>query len=196
MRVSTPTPTDPFPDYSDSYTLGHADEVGDKFNNTSYNNPVIMQRVTPNANITVHKIAYVDTRSEAGYWSQWYHPDNVPLIMNGTSYAAERTYASASLTSDGTTIDGTHYIHEYTLSQDFEMVAGTSYWVAAMLGFDSPMANAPIAQYTAPADAATKDLLLVGDFYNPAQVSSHELVNNAAKTVCILEDVDGNRYMF
>ena len=191
-----PTPTDPFPDYSDSYTLDHTDEVGDKFNNTSYNNPVIMQRVTPDANITVHKIAYVDTRSEAGYWSQWYHPDNVPLIMNGTSYAAERTYASASLTSDGTTIDGTHYIHEYTLSQDFEMVAGTSYWVAAMLGFDSPMANAPIAQYSAPADAATKDLLLVGDFYNPAQTSSHELVNNAAKTVCILEDVDGNRYMF
>ena len=116
--------------------------------------------------------------------------------MNGTTYAAERVYSGANLTSDGTTIDGTHYIHEYTLSQDFEMVAGTSYWVAAMLGFDSPMENAPIVQYSAPANAATKDLLLVGDFYNPAQTSSHELVNNAAKTVCILEDVDGNRYMF
>ena len=191
----------PFPDYSDNYTLAHTNELGDLFacNKVSnWGNAIVMQRVTPAKNITVHKITYIDMHNYPGPNEYW-DGAPTPLILDGSTYASIRSRSDANITrgnKDGATIDGTHYLHEYTLTSDFVMAAGTSYWVAAMLGCNNPGQDTPVVEFTAPADAASKDLLLVGDFYNPAQSATNELQNDVGKTVCIIEDADGNRYMF
>lgn len=196
-----PPSEDPFLDYSSNYTLAHINELGDLFacNKVSnWGNAVVMQRVTPAKNITVHKITYIDMHNYAGPNEHW-DAAPTPLILDGSTYACVRSRSDANITrgnKDGATIDGTHYLHEYTLTLDFEMVAGMSYWVAAMLGCNNPGQNTPVVEFTAPADVSNKDLLLVGDFYNTAQSSTNELQNGAGKTVCIIEDASGNKYMF
>lgn len=195
-------PGSPFRNY-DSYTLGSSRNLGQIFvgdHVSNIGNAMVMQRITPAANVDVKKIAFVDTHRYAGPNSGW-SGTAIPLIMDGTSYQAIVTHGSGNDTivrgdNDGATIDGTHYIHEYEFTSAVTLTANTNYWVPAIGGLESTVAGTDIIEFTAPQDASDKTLLLMGDLYNPAQSATNEVVSSAGRPVCLITDTDGNTYLF
>lgn len=195
-------PGSPFRNY-DSYTLGSSRNLGQIFvgdHVSNIGNAMVMQRITPAVNVAVKKIAYVDTHRYAGPNSGW-SGTAIPLIMDGTTYQAIVSHGQGTDTivrgdNDGATIDGTHYIHEYELTNAVTLTANTNYWVPAIGGLDSTVAGTGIIEFTAPQDASDKTLLLMGDLYNPAQSATNEVVSSAGRPVCLITDTDGNTYLF
>lgn len=195
-------PGSPFRNY-DSYTLGSSRNLGQIFvgdHVSNIGNAMVMQRITPAANVAVRKIAFVDTHRYAGPNPGW-SGTAIPLIMDGSTYQAIVTHGSGTDTivrgdNDGATIDGTHYIHEYELTNAVTLTANTNYWVPAVGGLESTVAGTDIIEFTAPQDASDKTLLLMGDLYNPAQSATNEVVSSAGRPVCLITDTDGNTYLF
>lgn len=195
-------PGSPFRNY-DSYTLGSSRNLGQIFvgdHISNIGNTMVMQRITPAVDVSVKKIAFVDTHRYAGPASGW-SGTPIPLIMDGATYQAIVSHGSGTSTivrgdNNGDTIDGTHYIHEYELTTAVTLLANTNYWVPAVGGLESTVAGTDIIEFTAPQDASDKTLLLMGDLYNPAQSASNEVVSAGGRPVCLITDTDGNTYLF
>lgn len=158
IRNGTATPvviTGPFEDIG-IFSLYHNNRVSDIFSLTPDTTGKIYSKVIPNENVTITKFRYVDYHGSVSH-------------VNGTAIILDENYDSLVDVDDGTwtlgdadqtKIDGTYFVHEFTLTTPIQLVAGTPYWF--MTGGNlSNQGNDWVIQYQNP--YVSRDLLLAKD---------------------------------
>lgn len=158
-EATPPIPvTEPFNDIG-NFTLEHVNRVSNVFSLTPDSNGGIFRKVIPQQDVDIVSFRYVD------YHGSVNQDPSTPVILDET-YTPLKQVADGSWTlgdSDQTKIDGTHYVHEFTLSTPIHLTANTPYWFLVG-GNLSNQDNDWIINYQSP--SVYNDLLLAKNLYN------------------------------
>ena len=158
-EATPPIPvTEPFNDIG-NFTLEHVNRVSNVFSLTPDSNGGIFRKVIPQQDVDIVSFRYVD------YHGSVNQDPSTPVILDET-YTPLKQVTDGSWTlgdSDQTKIDGTHYVHEFTLSTPIHLTANTPYWFLVG-GNLSNQGNDWIINYQSP--SVYNDLLLVKNLYN------------------------------
>lgn len=150
--------TEPFNDIG-NFTLEHVNRVSNVFSLTPDTNGGIFRKVIPQQDVDIVSFRYVD------YHGSVNQDPSTPVILDET-YTPLKQITDGSWTlgdSDQTKIDGTHYVHEFTLSTPIHLTANTPYWFLVG-GNLSNQGNDWIINYQSP--SVYNDLLLAKNLYN------------------------------
>lgn len=150
--------TEPFTDIG-AYTLEHINRVSNVFSLEPDANGGIFRKVIPQQDVDIVSFRYVD------YHGSVKQDPSTPVILDET-YTPLKQVTDGSWTlgdSDQTKIDGTHYVHEFTLSTPIHLTANTPYWFLVG-GNLSNQGNDWIINYQSP--SVYNDLLLAKNLYN------------------------------
>lgn len=150
--------TEPFNDIG-NFTLEHVNRVSNVFSLTPDSNGGIFRKVIPQQDVDIVSFRYVDYHGSVNQNS------STPVILDET-YTPLKQVTDGSWTlgdSDQTKIDGTHYVHEFTLSTPIHLTANTPYWFLVG-GNLSNKGNDWIINYQSP--LVYNDLLLAKNLYN------------------------------
>lgn len=156
---STPIPvTEPFTNIS-SFTLQHQYRVSDIFSLTPDAEGGVYRKVIPAQDVDITSFRYVDYHGSVPTQTSY------PVLLDDT-YTPMKAIGDGTWTlgnNDGTKIDGTHRVHEFTFTTPVHLTANTAYWF--MVGGNlSNQGNDWLITYQTP--AVTNDLLLVKSMYN------------------------------
>lgn len=158
-EATPPIPvTEPFNDIG-NFTLEHVNRVSNVFSLTPDSNGGIFRKVIPQQDVDIVSFRYVDYHGSVNQNS------STPVILDET-YTPLKQVTDGSWTlgdSDQTKIDGTHYVHEFTLSTPIHLTANTPYWFLVG-GNLSNQDNDWIINYQSP--SVYNDLLLAKNLYN------------------------------
>lgn len=158
-EATPPIPvTEPFSDIG-NFTLEHVNRVSNVFSLTPDSNGGIFRKVIPQQDVDIVSFRYVD------YHGSVNQDPSTPVILDET-YTPLKQVTDGSWTlgdSDQTKIDGTHYVHEFTLSTPIHLTANTPYWFLVG-GNLSNQDNDWIINYQSP--SVYNDLLLAKNLYN------------------------------
>lgn len=158
-EATPPIPvTEPFNDIG-NFTLEHVNRVSNVFSLTPDSNGGIFRKVIPQQDVDIVSFRYVD------YHGSVNQDPSTPVILDET-YTPLKQVTDGSWTlgnSDQTKIDGTHYVHEFTLSTPIHLTANTPYWFLVG-GNLSNQGNDWIINYQSP--SVYNDLLLAKNLYN------------------------------
>ena len=158
-EATPPIPvTEPFNDIG-NFTLEHVNRVSNVFSLTPDTNGGIFRKVIPQQDVDIVSFRYVDYHGSVNQNS------STPVILDET-YTPLKQVTDGSWTlgdSDQTKIDGTHYVHEFTLSTPIHLTANTPYWFLVG-GNLSNQDNDWIINYQSP--SVNNDLLLAKNLYN------------------------------
>lgn len=158
-EATPPVPvTEPFNDIG-NFTLEHVNRVRNVFSLTPDSNGGIFRKVIPQQDVDIVSFRYVDYHGSVNQNS------STPVILDET-YTPLKQVTDGSWTlgdSDQTKIDGTHYVHEFTLSTPIHLTANTPYWFLVG-GNLSNQGNDWIINYQSP--SVYNDLLLAKNLYN------------------------------
>lgn len=158
-EATPPIPvTEPFNDIG-NFTLEHVNRVSNVFSLTPDSNGGIFRKVIPQQDVDIVSFRYVD------YHGSVNQDPSTPVILDET-YTPLKQVTDGSWTlgdSDQTKIDGTHYVHEFTLSTPIHLTANTPYWFLVG-GNLSNQDNDWIINYQSP--SVYNDLLLAKNLYN------------------------------
>lgn len=156
---SAPIPvTEPFTNIS-SFTLQHQYRVSDIFSLTPDAEGGVYRKVIPAQDVDITSFRYVDYHNSVPVQTSF------PVILDDT-YTPIKSVGDGTWTlgdSDGTKIDGTHRVHEFTLTTPVHLTANTAYWF--MVGGNlSSQGDDWLVTYQTP--SVSNDLLLVKNMYN------------------------------
>lgn len=156
---STPIPvTEPFTNIS-SFTLQHQYRVSDIFSLTPDAEGGVYRKVIPAQDVDITSFRYVDYHGSVPTQTSY------PVLLDDT-YTPMKAIGDGTWTlgnNDGTKIDGTHRVHEFTFTTPVHLTANTAYWF--MVGGNlSNQGNDWLITYQTP--AVTNDLLLVKSMSN------------------------------
>lgn len=156
---STPIPvTEPFTNIS-SFTLQHQYKVSDIFSLTPDAEGGVYRKIIPAQDVDITSFRYVDYHASVRTSSSF------PVLLDDT-YTPMKAIGDGTWTlgnNDGTKIDGTHYVHEFTFTTPVHLAANTAYWF--MVGGNlSGQGDDWLITYQTP--SVTNDLLLVKNMYN------------------------------
>lgn len=158
-EATPPIPvTEPFNDIG-NFTLEHVNRVSNVFSLTPDSNGGIFRKVIPQQDVDIVSFRYVDYHGSVNQNS------STPVILDET-YTPLKQVTDGSWTlgdSDQTKIDGTHYVHEFTLSTPIHLTANTPYWFLVG-GNLSNQDNDWIINYQSP--SVYNDLLLAKNLNN------------------------------
>ena len=158
-EATPPIPvTEPFNDIG-NFTLEHVNRVSNVFSLTPDSNGGIFRKVIPQQDVDIVSFRYVD------YHGSVNQDPSTPVILDET-YTPLKQVTDGSWTlgdSDKTKIDGTHYVHEFTLSTPIHLTANTPYWFLVG-GNLSNQGNDWIINYQSP--SVYNDLLLAKNLDN------------------------------
>lgn len=156
---STPIPvTEPFTNIS-SFTLQHQYRVSDIFSLTPDASGGVYRKVIPAQDVDITSFRYVDYHGSVPAQTSY------PVLLDDT-YTPMKAIGDGTWTlgdSDGTKIDGTHRVHEFTFTTPVHLTANTAYWF--MVGGNlSDQGDDWLITYQTP--SVSNDLLLVKNMYN------------------------------
>ena len=156
---STPIPiTEPFTNIS-SFTLQHQYRVSDIFSLTPDAEGGVYRKVIPAQDVDITSFRYVDYHSSVPVQTSF------PVLLDDT-YTPMKAIGDGTWTlgnNDGTKIDGTHRVHEFTFTTPVHLTANTAYWF--MVGGNlSSQGDDWLITYQTP--SVSNDLLLVKNMYN------------------------------
>lgn len=156
---STPIPvTEPFTDIG-TFTLEHQYRVSDIFSLTPDAEGGVYRKVIPAQDVDIASFRYVD------YHGSISQSTGFPVLLDDT-YMPMKTQADGTWTlgdNDGTKIDGTHRVHEFTFTTPVHLTANTAYWFVVG-GNLSSQGDDWLITYQTP--SVSNDLLLVKNMYN------------------------------
>lgn len=156
---STPIPvTEPFTDIG-TFTLEHQYRVSDIFSLTPDAEGCVYRKVIPAQDVDIASFRYVDYHGSVSSQSSF------PVLLDDT-YTPMKSIGDGTWTlgdNDGTKIDGTHRVHEFTFTTPVHLTANTAYWF--MVGGNlSNQGSDWLITYQTP--SVSNDLLLVKNMYN------------------------------
>lgn len=156
---STPIPvTEPFTNIS-SFTLQHQYRVSDIFSLTPDAEGGVYRKVIPAQDVDIASFRYVDYHNSVPAQTSY------PVLLDDT-YTPMKAIGDGTWTlgdNDGTKIDGTHRVHEFTFTTPVHLTANTAYWF--MVGGNlSGQGSDWLITYQTP--SVTNDLLLVKNMDN------------------------------
>lgn len=156
---STPIPiTEPFTNIS-SFTLQHQYRVSDIFSLTPDAEGGVYRKIIPAQDVDITSFRYVDYHGSVPAQTSF------PVLLDDT-YTPMKAIGDGTWTlgnNDGTKIDGTHRVHEFTFTTPVHLTANTAYWF--MVGGNlSSQGDDWLITYQTP--SVSNDLLLVKNMYN------------------------------
>lgn len=156
---STPIPiTEPFTDIG-AFTLEHQYRVSDIFSLTPDAEGGVYRKIIPAQDVDITSFRYVDYHGSVPAQTSF------PVLLDDT-YTPMKAIGDGTWTlgnNDGTKIDGTHRVHEFTFTTPVHLTANTAYWF--MVGGNlSGQGNDWLITYQTP--TVSNDLLLVKNMYN------------------------------
>ena len=156
---STPIPvTEPFTNIS-SFTLQHQYRVSDIFTLTPDANGGVYRKIIPAQDVDITSFRYVDYHNSVPTQTSY------PVLLDDT-YTPMKAIGDGTWTlgdSDGTKLDGTHRVHEFTFTTPVHLTANTAYWF--MVGGNlSSQGDDWLITYQTP--SVSNDLLLVKNMDN------------------------------